>query len=196
MPATIMAYSYAINVAAICQTRKSTSMDIDNYAEVGGPRPSERSIVTPTVLVDAPSPTTSMALQKRRRTSPRSARSKRRAPSHKEFRFFIDQRGRQHFNFRQRIWLEPSVEMAFTRVYSTALKTLAANLLALTICNDADQDGTEATFRNAVSLAPAFSRECLMGAPDWAWALPMATIESWLESKKRLRSRKARRRSD
>jgi hypothetical protein len=120
----------------------------------------ERSVVAPTVLTDSPS-----------RSLPR--RRKRREP---EFRFFVDQRGRQHFNFRQKIWLDASVQMAFTSVYSIALKTLAANLLTLAI----DKPG-----RNAVLLAPAFSRECLMGAPDKAWALPKASIEAWLESKRR-----------
>jgi hypothetical protein len=70
--------------------------------------------------------------------------------------------------------------MAFTRVYSVALKTLAANLLTLAI----DKPG-----RHAILLAPAFSRECLMGAPDRAWALPKTTIQAWLESKRRRKTR-------
>jgi hypothetical protein len=125
---------------------------------------SERPLVAPTAAND------SVAEQPARRRGPREL----------EFRFFIDQRGRQHFNFRQRIWLDRSVEMAFTHVYSIALKTLAANLLALAL---------EQPSRCAVRLAPAFSRECLMGAPDKAWVLPKATIESWLESKRRRRPR-------
>jgi hypothetical protein len=120
----------------------------------------ERSVLAPTVIADSPPG-----------SPPRKGKQRE-----IEFRFFVDQRGRQHFNFRQKIWLDASVQMAFTRVYSIALKTLAANLLALAI----DKPG-----RNAVLLAPAFSRECLMGAPDKAWALPKATIEAWLESKRR-----------
>jgi hypothetical protein len=129
----------------------------------------ERSVVAPTVLAD----------------SPHSPAPRKRKQRDLEFRFFIDQRGRQHFNFRQKIWLDASVPMAFTRVYSVALKTLAANLLTLAI----DRPG-----RNAILLAPAFSRECLMGAPDRAWALPKATIQAWLESKRRRlhRARRAR----
>jgi hypothetical protein len=119
----------------------------------------ERSVVAPTVLND----------------SPHSPPARRRKQREVEFRFFIDQRGRQHFNFRQKIWLDASVPMAFTRVYSVALKTLAANLLCLAI---------DKPVRNAIRLAPAFSRECLMGAPDRAWALPKATIQAWLESKR------------
>jgi hypothetical protein len=120
----------------------------------------ERSVVSPTVLAD----------------SPPGSPPRRRKQRELEFRFFVDQRGRQHFNFRQKIWLDASVQIAFTSVYSIALKTLAANLLTLAI----DKPG-----RNAVLLATAFSRECLMGAPDKAWALPKASIESWLESKQR-----------
>jgi hypothetical protein len=101
---------------------------------------------------------------------------RRRRARELEFRYFMDQRGRQHFNFRQTIWLDRAVDMAFTRAYSTALKTLAANMLALALDEPA---------RTAFRLAPAFSRECLMGAPDKAWALPRSTIESWLESKRR-----------
>jgi hypothetical protein len=122
---------------------------------------SERPLLAPTTAPD---------------DSTREAPARRPRSRELEFRYFIDQRGRQHFNFQQTIWLDPSVDMAFTRVYSTALKTLAANLLALTL----DEPG-----RTAVRLAPAFSRECLMGAPDRAWALPRSTIQSWLESKRR-----------
>jgi hypothetical protein len=115
---------------------------------------------------------------RRRRKSATRQRRANRDGAPPEFRFFIDQHGRQHFNFKQQRWLTASVEMAFTRVYSTALKTLAANMLAL----------YGIPGRSAVLLAPAFCRECLMGAPDRAWALPMATIEAWLDSKKRRRT--------
>jgi hypothetical protein len=102
--------------------------------------------------------------------------SRKRKQHETEFRFFVDRRGRQHFNFRQTLWLDAAVDMAFTRVYSTALKTLAANLLAQALDKPA---------RRAVQLAPAFTRECLMGAPDKAWALPKSTIEAWFASKQR-----------
>jgi hypothetical protein len=108
-------------------------------------------------------------------SSPRSSPRKRKQHE-TEFRFFVDRHGRQHFNFRQTLWLDAAVDMAFTRVYSTALKTLAANLLAQALDKPA---------RRAAQLAPAFSRECLMGAPDKAWALPKSTIEAWFASKQR-----------
>jgi hypothetical protein len=115
--------------------------------------------------------------------------SRKRKQHETEFRFFVDRRGRQHFNFRQTLWLDAAVEMAFTRVYSTALKTLAANILAQALDKPA---------RRAVQLAPTFTRECLMGAPDKAWALPRSTIEAWFASKQRRaqhvrRARSARR---
>src|SRR5208283_3432607 len=48
-----------------------------------------------------------------------------------EFRYCLDRRGTQHFNFEQRVWIERSVAMAFTPVRTTALETLAINLLTL-----------------------------------------------------------------
>ena len=107
---------------------------------------------------------------------PASGSHRRRRRREVEYTFLLDHRGRQHFNFRQAIWVDPSVDMAFTRVYSVALKTLAVNLLTLAL---------ERPGRQALLLAPAFSRECLMGAPDRAWALPKSTIEAWFEAKQR-----------
>jgi hypothetical protein len=107
---------------------------------------------------------------------PASPAQRRRRRREVEYTFLLDHRGRQHFNFRQVVWLDPQVDMAFTRVYSVALKTLAINLLTLALRRPG---------RRALLLAPAFSRECLMGAPDRAWALPKATIEAWFESKQR-----------
>ena len=111
----------------------------------------------------------------------------------KEFRFFVDQRGLQHFNFKQMVWLDSSVQMAFTRVHTAALKTLAVNLLTLSTNQRNHKAALGVTSRMAVSFAHAFSRECLMGAPDGAWALPKATIEAWIESHMRRRHRKSRR---
>jgi hypothetical protein len=109
-----------------------------------------------------------------------------------EFRFFLDHRGRQHFNFRQCVWLDCSVPMAFSRVYTTALKTLAVNLLTFATDRRDYSAAAGVTSRLALSLASAFSRECLMSAPDGAWALPKATIKAWLESRIRRRNRRSR----
>jgi hypothetical protein len=110
-----------------------------------------------------------------------------------EFRFQMDKRGKQHFNFNQEIWLDPTVQMAHAPVYTTALKTLAVNLLTLTINKRDRRAAVGITSRTAISLAPSFCRQCLMGAPGKAWALPRATIEAWLESKRRRRSSRSRR---
>jgi hypothetical protein len=138
----------------------------------------DRPVIAPDVFEQPVSPSSSSSTARRRRQR------------EVEYRFCVDQRGRQHFDFEQTIWLDRSVAMAFTRVYSTALKTLAANLLAHALDKSA---------RAATELAPAFSRECLMGAPDQAWVLPKSTIEAWFESRQRRmrRQRKAmpRRRS-
>ena len=48
-----------------------------------------------------------------------------------DFCYFMDRSGRQHFNFVQRIWLDPAISMEFTTVQTTALETLAVNLLTL-----------------------------------------------------------------
>jgi hypothetical protein len=105
----------------------------------------------------------------------------------------MDRRGKQHFNFKQEIWIEATVQMAHANVYSTALKTLAVNLLTLTINKRDYRVVVGITSRTAISLAPSFCRQCLMGAPGKAWALPKATIEDWLESKRRRRSSRAKR---
>jgi hypothetical protein len=108
-----------------------------------------------------------------------------------EFRFFIDRQGRQHFNFRQRVWLDASVQMAYTRVDTVALNTLAVNLLTLVTRKRDYRAAVGSTSRRVVLLAPSFSRECLLGAPDDAWALPKTAIKAWLGS--RLRARMSQR---
>lgn len=145
----------------------------------------EQSVVAPAVLIDAPARSrkgSQSNQMQRRRTARRKAQLKPRVRDY-EYRYFIDRQGRQHFNFRQRVWLNASVQMAYTRVYSVALKTLAVNLLVLADYRTA----ARLTPRKAGLLAPSFIRECLVGAPDAAWALPSTTIEAWLES--RLRGR-------
>lgn len=160
-----------------------------------GSRKRDQSVVAPTVLIDAParsSKTSQLNRIERRPSARRLEQSKPRLRDY-EFRYFVDRQGRQHFNFRQRIWLDASVQMAYTRVYSVALKTLAVNLLTLVTPKRDYQGAVGLTSRQAVLLAPSFIRDCLVGAPDEAWALPRTAIEAWVES--RLRNR-ARPRSD
>ena len=153
-------------------------------------RVGERSVVSPSVMIDTPPPprhrkTTSSISVARLHTSARQRRPKVRQRND-DFRYFIDRQGRQHFNFRQQVWLEASVQMACTRGYSLALETLALNLLTMVTRTRDYRAAVGLTSRRAVLLAPSFSRECLLAAPDEAWALPRATIRSWVQSQLRI----------
>lgn len=172
-------------------------MSINYGAAIRSPRDGNRSVVTPTVLIDAPRhPHPRKALHSihsgRRRASSRHGQSRY---VHDEFRYFIDRQGRQHFNFRQQVWLDTTVQMAHTSVYSVALKTLAVNLLTLVTRKRDYQAAVGLTSRRVVALAASFSRECLLGAPNEAWALPKASIKAWLDSRLRARSLPRPRRS-
>jgi hypothetical protein len=167
-------------------------MNLNNGVAVRGSRSLDRSVVTPTVLIDDPRlPRRRKALQStqgtRRRSSCRHAQSKPSRPND-EFRYFIDRQGRQHFNFRQCVWLDASVQMAYTRANSIALKTLAVNLLTLVTRKRDYHAAVGLTSRRVVMLARSFSRECLLGAPDAGWALPRASIRAWLQSRLRVRT--------
>jgi hypothetical protein len=159
-------------------------------AVVRDSRKRDQSVVVPAVMIDAPrrsrKGSQSNQFERRRSARPQDQSTPRRRDY--EFRYFVDRQGRQHFNFRQRVWLDVSVQMAYTRVYSVALKTLAVNLLMLVTPKRHYQAAARLTSRQAVLLAPSFIRECLLGAPDEAWALPRVTIEAWLESRLRVRA--------
>jgi hypothetical protein len=166
-------------------------MDVIYGTEMRGSRKREQSVVVPTVLIDAPCRSRKASQSNRIERRPSSRRKEQSKPRLRdyEFRYFLDRQGRQHFNFRQRIWLDPSVQMAYTRVNSVALKTLAVNLLMLVTPKRDYQGAAGLTSRQAVLLAPSFIRDCLIGAPDEAWALPRTTIEAWAESRLRARAR-------
>jgi hypothetical protein len=171
-------------------------MNIGHGAATRTPRDVDRSVVTPTVLIDEPPrPRARKAFQsiqiERRRLASRTTRPEC-SPRNGEFRYFIDRQGRQHFNFRQRVWLDASVQMAYTRVYSVALKTLAVNVLTMTTRKRDYQVAVGFTSRRVVLLAPSFIRECLLDAPDGAWALPKSSIKAWLESRLRTRTSRPR----
>jgi hypothetical protein len=99
-----------------------------------------------------------------------------------DFRYFVDRAGRQHFNFAQRIWLDPAIEMAFTRVQTLALETLALNLLTFMTRERDHRAAVGITSHRAVVLAPEFCADCLRSAPPEAWELPRAAIKAWLDS--------------
>jgi hypothetical protein len=102
---------------------------------------------------------------------------------HRTLEFHLDAAGRQHFNFKQQIWLEASVPMAFTPCcYTRALETLAVNLLTLATEERDYRAARGATSRWAVTLARRFCEECLLQAPAEAWQLRVSVLRSWLSA--------------
>jgi len=99
-----------------------------------------------------------------------------------DFRYFVDRNGCQHFNFPQRIWLDPTIAMAVTPVQTIALETLAINLLTFMTRERDYRAGVGVTSQRAIALAREFCADCLLGAPVEAWELPRASIKAWLES--------------
>jgi hypothetical protein len=113
-----------------------------------------------------------------------------------DFRYFVDRSGCQHFNFPQRIWLDPTIAMAVTPVQTIALETLAINLLSFMTRERDYRAAVGVTSQRAIALAREFCAECLLGAPAEAWELPRASIKAWLESHQpagRIKHRCARR---
>lgn len=105
-----------------------------------------------------------------------------------EFRYHIDRAGRQHFNFAQRVWLRRSVRMACTRAHSTALATLAVNLLAM-VLEEQELGAVERdSRRRAIGLARQFAEDCLLTAPEDGWVMPRDAIEAWIRTRSRSRA--------
>jgi len=109
-----------------------------------------------------------------------------------DFRYFVDRNGCQHFNFPQRIWLDPTIAMAVTPVQTIALETLAINLLTFMTRERDYRAAVGVTSQRAIALAREFCADCLLGAPVEAWELPRASIKAWLESHRPARSIKHR----
>jgi hypothetical protein len=105
-----------------------------------------------------------------------------------DFRYYVDFRGCQHFNFDQRIWRNPSVQMAVTPVMTIALETLAINLLAHITGERGDGAHVGVTSKALVKLARRFCVQCLLTACPAGWVIPRCTIEAWLVSQRRLQS--------
>jgi hypothetical protein len=100
-----------------------------------------------------------------------------------DFRYYLDSRGCQHFNFEQRIWLKPSVQMAVTPVMTMALETLALNLLTHIFDGCGDTGRLHVASKDLLRFAKRFSTECLLTACPEGWVIPRNTIEEWLASK-------------
>jgi hypothetical protein len=115
------------------------------------------------------------------RTEPAVARREERSPPvDQKFRYFVDSSGRQHFNFVQRVWLQPQVEMAVTPVPTVALVTLAVNLLT-EVTRERDYVAVVGvTSRRVMQLASPFCDECLLTAHGNGWVIPRASVKSWI----------------
>jgi hypothetical protein len=103
-----------------------------------------------------------------------------------DFRYYLDSRGYQHFNFKQRLWPNPSVRMAVTPVMTIALETLAVNLLAHVTGERSDRACPSINPRRLARLARRFCAQCLLTACPAGWVIPRCTIEAWLASQHRL----------
>lgn len=126
-------------------------------------------------------------------TMRRSAKGKRKPrkigskAARDEFRFTLDRHGTQHFNFEQRIWLHRSVPMAFTPVRTTALETLALNLLALSATSDDTRNVRGCEREVLIPMARSFCKQCLLGAPLEGWVLPRPVIQEWMHAQRQAR---------
>jgi hypothetical protein len=109
--------------------------------------------------------------------------------SHGAIEFFLDPAGRQHFNFSQQVWLDPAVQMAYTHLPTTALRTLAVNVLTLITAERDYRAAIGTTSKRAIRYAQRFCDDCLLTASEYSWALPRETLEQWLASQQRPRRR-------
>ena len=129
----------------------------------------------------------SRSRQNSHRASPGSVRRAARAVSASDdFLFYEDSLGRQHFNFAQRIWLDPSVPMAVTPVMTLELETLAINLLT-PLTRDRDYPAAVGvTSKRVMRLAHRFCAECLLSADAADLVMPRSAIRAWLASRARI----------
>lgn len=116
----------------------------------------------------------------------RTPRARVRAPQD-EFRYCMDRHGTQHFNFEQRVWIERSVGMAVTPVRTTALETLAINLLALAMQPGGVRPQRRTNPTRLIPMVQDFCEQCLLGAPQEGWVLPRMVIQAWMDARRRPR---------
>jgi hypothetical protein len=102
-----------------------------------------------------------------------------------EFRYSLDRHGTQHFNFEQQVWIERSVAMAFTPVCTTALETLAINLLALAATPARTRPHRRSDPQRLIPMVQDFCEQCLLGAPLEGWVLPRPAIRAWMHARRR-----------
>jgi hypothetical protein len=106
--------------------------------------------------------------------------------------YYVDRRGRQHFNFVQQVWLRAEVEMAVTPVMTVALETLAINLLTQVTRRRDYAAAVGTTSRCVVKLAHRFCAECLLTARADGWVMPRPAVRAWLNTQSRRQKRPMR----
>ena len=121
--------------------------------------------------------------------SPPPRRRARAQNARGDFWYYVDHEGRQRFNFRQRIWLSPSVKMGVTPVMTLALETLAINLLTRMTRQRDYPAAIGVTSRSMARLARQFCAECLLTAGAAGWVMPRSAIKAWLTSHRRIQDR-------
>lgn len=140
------------------------------------------SVVAPSVRINHVTSTR----QKPPQCDPPPIPEPRARSANRNFRYYVDSRGFQNFNFQQRIWRKPSVQMAVTPVMTTALETLALNLLTYIARESGYSTRLGITSKRMVRLARRFCAECLLTASPEGWVIPRSAIEAWLASQQAL----------
>jgi hypothetical protein len=177
--ATIIARISAIKMAIRFSLQSQENMARGALSSKNASPPQE-SVVAPKVRFH--SSADSMRDGSRRKRVRGAGRMPQTVPRSYEFRYFVDRRGCQHFNFRQSVWLDPAIQMACTPIQTTALETLAVNLLTLVIRGRDCRTPIGYTSQRVIDLVPHFCAECLLASPPNAWVLPRATIKAWVDS--------------
>jgi hypothetical protein len=99
----------------------------------------------------------------------------------------LDRQGTQHFNFEQRVWIKRTVAMAFTPVRTTALETLAINLLTLAAQSGNLRPEWRCSLTSLIPMVQDFCEQCLLSAPQEGWVLPRPAIRAWMHARRRRR---------
>jgi hypothetical protein len=91
--------------------------------------------------------------------------------------------GSPHFNFPQRLWLEPSVSMNWAEAPSLEVQTLALNILAQ--FERGRRAGLSTRPRPSGDSAQEFAELFLCTMPTDGGCIPTGVIREWLRSRRR-----------
>jgi hypothetical protein len=101
--------------------------------------------------------------------APRVSVGPRNAPG--DVCFYVGPQGRQHFNFRQRLWLYLPVPIAVTPGMTIELETLAVNLLTRLTQERDYRAAMGVTCKRLRRLASRLCAECLLTEQSPAWVM-------------------------